>query len=286
MQLPRSTYQYQHKAKDDTEVIEALNQMVEKHPAIGLWQCHYRLRNRGGTWNHKRVRRVYKQLGLNLRRRTRKRLPERVKQPLEVPTAPCQTWSLDFIHDSLIDGRSFRVLNIIDDFNRESVSVEVDTSLPALRVIRALERAIEVSGKPLVLRSDNGPEFISHRLGEWCERKGIEWRFIQPGEPTQNAFVERQNGSMRRELLDAYLFGSLNEARIICEEWRRDYNEERPHKALGYLSPVNYRRLWEKNASSREAALSTPPGEKFNQIEARAVVDKAGTEELKTTFTN
>lgn len=178
VQLPRSTYQVLLKAKDETEVIEVLNTLIEKYP-IGLWQCHYRLRDRGGTRKHKRVRRVYKQLGLNLRRRTRKRLPQRVKQSLDVPTAPCRTWSLDFVHDSLIDGRSLRVLNIIGDFNRESVAVEVDTSLLALRGIRALERAIDVFGKPLVLRSDNGLEFISHTVGEWCKRKGIEWRFYE-----------------------------------------------------------------------------------------------------------
>lgn len=119
-----------------------------------------------------------------------------------------------------------------------------------------MERAIEVSGKPLVLRSDNGPKFISHKVSEWRERQDIEWRYIQPGEPTQNAFVERKNSLMRRELPDAYFFGSLHEACMICEGWRKDYNEERQDKALVYLSPANYRQFWEKNQSKREAALS------------------------------
>jgi transposase InsO family protein len=142
VQLPRSSFQYKARPRDDSAEVEALSALVEKHPAIGFWQCHYRLRNRGICWNHKRLRRVYRKLKLNVRRRSCKRLPERVKQPLAVPDAPGQVWSLDFMSDSLWDGRKFRVLNIIDDFNRESLAVEVDTSLPTLRVIRTLERVL------------------------------------------------------------------------------------------------------------------------------------------------
>ncbi len=143
---------------------EALTQVVAKHPTIGFWQCYHRLRNRGETWNHKRVRRVYREMKLNIRRRAKKRLPERVKQPLTVPTAPNQMWSLDFMSDALVDGRKFRLLNVIDDFNRESLVIEVDTSLPSLRDIRMLEQLITNKGKPANIRVDNGPEFISHKL--------------------------------------------------------------------------------------------------------------------------
>ena len=142
--------------------------------------------------------------------------------------------------DSLVDGRKFRILNVIDDFTRESIIVEVDTSLPALRVIRELEKIIRQRGIPANIRSDNGPEFLCHLLAAWCEANKITWHYIQPGEPTQNAFIERKNGSMRRELLNAYLFNSLREARLHCEEWRQDYNNERPHKSLKYLTPKEY----------------------------------------------
>ena len=137
--------------------------------------------------------------------------------------------------DSLVDGRKFRLFNVIDDFNRESLAIEIDTSLPARRVIRVLERLIAERGKPANIRCDNGPEFISHILEQWCKDRQISIQFIQPGRPMQNAYIERKNGSLRRELLDAYLFNSLAEVRVMSEEWRVDYNTERPHKSLGYF---------------------------------------------------
>lgn len=249
--------------------------MVTKHPSIGFWQSYHRLRNRGEAWNHKRVRRVYREMNLNIRRKPKKRLPERVKQPLTVPTAPNQVWSLDFMSDALVDGRKFRLLNVIDDFNRESLAIEADSSLPTLRVIRVLEQLMKQKGKPSNIRTDNGPEFISHKLEEWCCKHEITLQFIQPGKPMQNAYIERKNGSMRRELLNAYLFYSLTEVRVMCEEWREDYNMERPHKSLGYLSPLRYHERWysSQTKTSREAGLSTPASEKLNQIEAQRVVD-------------
>jgi putative transposase len=219
---------------------------------------------------------------LNIRRRAKKRLPDRVKQPLNVPTDPNQVWSIDFMSDSLTDGRRFRLLNIIDDFNRESLAIEVDTSLPSLRVIRVLEKLVDERGCPSIIRCDNGPEFISHKLQQWCDDQSrrITLQFIQPGRPMQNAYIERKNGSIRRELLNAYLFSSLAEVKILSEEWRTDYNTERPHKSLGYLSPLRYAEL-----QKSKAALSTPASEKSNQIEAQPVVDKA-IEEKKIIFEN
>jgi len=207
---------------------------------------------------------------LNIRRRARRRLPDRVKQPLSIPTASNQMWSIDFMSDSLVDGRRFRLLNIIDDFNRESLAIEVDTSLPTLRVIRVLEKLITEKGCPANIRCDNGPEFISHKLEQWCneESRKINLQFIQPGRPMQNAYIERKNGSIRRELLNAYLFYSLAEVRAMSEEWRIDYNTERPHKALGYLSPIAFLKNF-------EVALSTPASGNHLQIEAQPVVDKA-----------
>jgi len=240
VRLPRSSYQYKFKLRDDQLIQEALTDMVTRHPSIGFRQSFEQFRDAGRGWNHKRVKRVYREMKLNIRRRAKRRLPERVKQPLVVPAGINHTWSIDFISDSLVDGRKFRVLNVMDDFNRESLALEADTSLPALRVIRVLEKISEQRGKPLNLRTDNGPEFISYKLREWCTSKQITIQYIQPGRPMQNAYVERKNGSLRRELLNAYLFDSLQEVRIMCEEWRTYYNTQRPHKALKYLTPMKY----------------------------------------------
>lgn len=272
MGISRTTCQYKAKLKDDSEVQTVLTALTTKHAAIGFWQCCYRMWNKGHWWNHKRIYRVYTDMKLNIRRRAKRRLPERVKQPLTIPTAPNQMWSIDFMSDSLVDGRKFRLFNVIDDFNRESLAIEVDTSLPSLRVIRVLDKLIAQRGAPANIRCDNGPEFISHKLEEWCndERRKITLQFIQPGKPMQNAYIERKNGSIRRELLNAYLFYSLNEVRERCEDWRLDYNTERPHKSLGYLSPMKYAEL-----KSSEAALSTPASGNHSQIEAQPVVDKA-----------
>lgn len=258
VQLPRSSYQYKHKPKDDRIIQEALSAMVTKHPVIGFWQSYYRLRNRGEKWNHKRVRRIYREMNLHIRRKAKKRLPDRVKEPLLIPATANHTWSIDFMCDVLVDGRKFRLLNILDDFNRESLAIEVDTSLPSLRVIRVLEKMISERGCPANIRCDNGPEFISHKLEEWCndESRKINLQFIQPGRPMQNAYIERKNGSLRRELLNAYLFYSLVEVRTMTEEWRIDYNAERPHKALGYLSPLKYA---EKYYKESENALQLYP---------------------------
>lgn len=238
--LPRSVMNYHKAPKDDSSLIEALHELVEKHPTIGFWKCYYRLRRKGYSWNHKRLYRVYTLLRLNIRRKAKRRVPQRVKQPLMVPGTINEVWSMDFMCDSLVDGRRFRLLNVIDDYNRESLAIEVDTSLPALRVIRTLNRLIEIRTKPKMIRVDNGPEFISDRLQQWCETHQIMLQFIQPGKPVQNAFVERNNGSLRKELLDAYLFYSLQEVREMSEQWRQDYNCERPHESLGFVPPIEF----------------------------------------------
>jgi putative transposase len=199
--ISRSSFQYQAKPKDDRVVEEHLNALTTKHPAIGFWSCHYRLKNRGEKINHKRLYRVYTHMKLNIRRRAKRRLPERVKQALSVPDALNQCWSLDFMSDALTDGRKFRVLNVIDDYNRESLAIEVDTSLPALRVQRVLDQIARERGLPANIRSDNGPEFISQVMANWCENNKVSWHYIQPGKPMQNTCIERKNGSMRRELL-------------------------------------------------------------------------------------
>lgn len=176
--------------------------------------------------------------------------------------------------DALTDGRKFRVLNIMDDFNRQSLAIEVDTSLPSLRVIRVLERIIAERGKPTSLRTDNGPEFISNKLQQWCESMGIRIIYIQPGKPTQNAFIERKNGSLRRGLLDAYLFSNLSEVRLMTEEWQVDYNTERPHKSLGYLSPLQYADQHYQRLDKEPKLYPQTANENHSKIEESRFVDK------------
>lgn len=236
--LPRSTYLYVKQPKQDEEIIDALTSLIAKHPSIGFWMSFYRLRLMGYDWNHKRVYRVYTSLKLNIRRRAKKRLPARVKQELFQPAQPNQVWSIDFMHDSLWDGRSYRLLNIIDDYNRQVLAIEADTSLPVLRLLRVLQRLKEVHGLPHMIRVDNGPEFISHKLDDWCKENKVQLTFIQPGKPTQNAYIERMNGSLRRELLNAYVFKTISEVREKTEEWMLDYNTNRPHKSLNYNTPM------------------------------------------------
>jgi putative transposase len=236
--LPRSTFSYARKPSDDAEVIALLTELTTKHPSIGFWQCYHRLRAMGYSWNHKRVYRVYTAMRLNIRRRAKRRLPTRVKQHLFQPEAVNQVWSLDFMYDSLWDGRGYRLLNVIDDYNRQVLWIEADTSLPTLRVIRVLEQLKESRGLPQMIRVDNGPEFVSRWHDAWCKSNKVTLAFIQPGKPTQNAYIERLNGSIRSELLNAYVFKTLAEVQEKTQQWQHDYNYHRPHKSLGYKTPM------------------------------------------------
>lgn len=200
-------------------MIDALNQVVARHSRWGFWKCFHWLRQRGHEWNHKRVWRVYQAMGLNLPRRAKKRLPARTKQPLDAPSEPNRTWSLDFMQDSLFHGKRFRTLNVIDEGVREVLAIEVDTSLPAERVTRVLNQLSQSRSLPGRIRVDNGPEFISSKFVSWCERHGIELQYIQPGKPMQNAYIERFNGTFRREVLNAHLFGSLSQVRELVHDW-------------------------------------------------------------------
>jgi putative transposase len=238
MNLSRSVYYYQSH-RNDSDVIGKLQDLAERRPTEGFWKMFFRIRKEGILWNHKRIHRVYKLLNLNMKRKGKRRLPARILRPLEAVNRVNASWSMDFMSDALLSGRKFRVLNLIDDFNREALVIEVDTSLRAERVVRVLEQIIEWRGKPQRIRVDNGPEFISTKLGLWCEEKGINLQFIQPGKPTQNAYIERFNGSFRKDVLNAYLFETLNQVRLLAEEWMNDYNYHRPHDALNGRSPAD-----------------------------------------------
>ena len=238
--LSTSVYYYKVRRKDDSEVIEQLSALAEVHLQWGFWMMYHRLRKMQYRWNHKRVYRVYSLMRLNLRNKRKKRLPARVKAPLLRPIAPNVTWSLDFMHDTLANGKTIRTLNVIDDFNREALSITIDTSLPAMRVIRELNKLLEWRGKPEKIRSDNGPEFIAEAMSEWCTNLGIEWEYIQPGKPTQNSLIERFNRTFRQDVLNSYMFENLVQMRNYANAWLWMYNNERPHSSLGYLTPVEF----------------------------------------------
>jgi putative transposase len=238
--IPRSQFYYETK-KDDQSVIEALQDLAFKHPTYGFRKLFAYLRRSGKTWNHKRVYRVYKLLKLNKKRRGKRRLPTRVKQPLAQQSTINQSWSMDFMSDSMVGNRKFRTLNIMDDCSREVLAIEVDTLLSSKRVIRTLDRIIEQRGKPVAIRSDNGPEFTSKDLEIWSIDNGITLQFIQPGKPMQNGFIERFNRLYREAILDAYLFFDLNEVRLMTEEWIEEYNNHRPHESLNNQTPTEWK---------------------------------------------
>jgi len=232
-------FYYKHQ-KDDTEVINKLEVLVKELPTRGFDDYFGRIRNEGYPWNHKRVRRVYRLMKLNIRRRHKRRVPARVREPLTVPSGLNYCWSADFMSDALVYGRKVRILNVIDDYNREVLAVEPDFSMPAERVIAILDQIVARRGKPQIIRVDNGPEYCSRAFVEWCEKNNIRILYIQPGKPMQNAFIERFNRLFREDILDAYLFEDLEQMRLLADEWMDDYNRNHPHSALGGLSPLAY----------------------------------------------
>lgn len=228
---------YYQSIKDDSEVINKLRELAEQKPREGQDKFYDRIRSEGLNWNYKRIRRVYLLLGLNHRRKIKRRVPARVKLPLIQPEAINNSWSMDFMSDALQTKRKFRTLNIMDDFNRKAISIEADFSFPAHSVVEALKRAIHENGKPDKIRVDNGPEFISATLSDWCKEENIQLQYIQPGKPMQNGFIERFNRTFRQDVLDAYLFEDIMQVRLLAEEWMNDYNNKRPHESLGGITP-------------------------------------------------
>lgn len=237
--ISETCYRYTPLLSDENAVIaDWLIRLTSTWRNWGFGLCFLYLRNvKGFKWNHKRVYRIYRELELNLRIKPKKRLIRVKPEALHVPTAKNQSWSMDFMHDQLGDQRSYRLFNVIDDFNREGLGIEVDLSLPAARVIRALNHIIEWRGKPKRIRCDNGPEYISGELIAWAEKQGIELCYIQPGNPQQNAYVERFNRTVRYDWLNQDIFTTIEEVQEQATTWLWHYNNERPNMALGGITP-------------------------------------------------
>ncbi len=231
---------YYEQVKDDSDVEEKLRMYGEKLPARGFSEYYKRIRREGLKWNHKRVRRVYRKLGMAKRRKIKRRIPNPEKTTLLQPLRHNLTWSLDFMEDRLENGRKFRTLNILDDFNREALTIEVDYSFPAYKVVKLVKRVIEWRGKPEEIRSDNGSEFIAKDFEVFCENSGIAHIRIQKGKPTQNSYVERFNRTFREDVLDMNIFENIHQVREKTEEFLEDYNNEHPHESLGNMSPIEF----------------------------------------------
>ena len=237
--ISETCYRYQARSSGDNAFIANwLLGLTTTHRTWGFGLCFLYLRNvKGYGYNHKRVYRIYRELELNLRIKPKRRLKRDKPEVLAVPRKINIMWSMDFMHDSLSDGRSFRTFNVIDDYNREGLGIEVDLSLPALRVIQTLERIIEWRGKPKSIRCDNGPEYISQQLMDWAHRQKIQLHYIQPGKPQQNAYIERYNRTVRHEWLNQHLFESIVHAQETATQWLWLYNNERPNMAIGGITP-------------------------------------------------
>lgn len=233
---PRATIRYRSRPDETTPLRERLRALASERPRAGyrtLWRW---LRREGWPVNHKRVHRLYRLDGLALRRRRRKRVAV-LRRPLLIPTRCNQRWSMDFMRDTLASSRPFRTFNVVDDASRESLSIEVDHSLPGARIVRVLDAIVARRGRPDVLVCDNGPEFVGRALDAWAYARGVRLHFIAPGKPTQNAFIESFNGRFREECLDQHWFVSLEDARRTIEAWRIEYNTERPHGSLNNRTP-------------------------------------------------
>lgn len=237
--ISETCYRYQARlSTENAEIADWLVRLAFNQRDWGFGLCFLYLRNvKNKPWNHKRVYRIYCDLELNLRIKPKKRLVREKPEPLLVPEGVNESWSMDFMHDQLEDGRTFRLFNVIDDFNREGLGIEVDFSLPSERVKRALDNIIEWRGKPKQIRCDNGPEYISEVLKSWAQENNIHLAFIQPGKPQQNAYVERYNRTVRYAWLSQYLFSCISEVQEYATGWLWSYNHERPNMALGGMTP-------------------------------------------------
>ena len=242
LKVDRSSVRYMSTRPDDADLREAMKKVASERRRFGYRRIHVMLERQGIVMNQKKLRRLYREEKLQVRKRGSRKRALGTRRPMLVPDRSNERWSLDFVSDAFTDGRRFRVLAVVDDYSRECLALVADTSLSGLRVTRELTQLIEHRGKPDTIVSDNGTELTSMAVLKWCQETGIEWHYIQPGKPMQNGFVESFNGSFRDECLNETLFTSLDEARGKIKEWKEDYNQNRPHSSLGNLTPNEYAR--------------------------------------------
>jgi transposase InsO family protein len=247
MHMSASALRYEPRADRNVRLREQIVALAQRHRRYGADMIYLKLRQVGELVNHKRVERLYTLEKLQVRRRRRKKIPVAERQPLVRPGAANEVWSMDFLFDRIASGRTLKCLAIVDDATHESVCVVVEHSMGGNHLTRVLDQICSLRGRPSVIRSDNGPEFIGKAMLTWAHRNGVTLRAIEPGKPNQNAYVESFNGRLRDECLNEHWFTSLAHARSVIETWRREYNEERPKRVLGGLTPAEYaRRLAEK----------------------------------------
>ena len=240
LSLSNSSLRYRSRRPAAEDLRQRLRALAAERPRYGYQRLWVLLRREGWQVNHKRIYRLYREEGLKLRKRRRRARAQVERVPLPLPTKADERYSMDFMRDTLADGRVFRTLNIVDDYTRECLAIEVDTSLPGVRVVRVLDRLAARGRQPLHIVVDNGPEFASKAVDQWAARRGVSLRFIDPGKPMQNAYIESFNGKFRDECLSQHWFISLEEARSVSEEWRVDYNERRPHRSLQQQTPAEF----------------------------------------------
>ena len=240
--IRRATFDYKSRREPDTELRKLLIEIAHKRRRFGSPRLHIMIRRKGIIVNHKKIERIYQEEKLQIRKRKKKKMTGFLRVPAPIPERPNQRWSMDFMSDSFCTGRRFRTFNVLDDYTRECIAIEVDSSLPGKRVVQVLSRLIDFRGKPEIITCDNGPEFIGKAVDEWAYKNNINIDYINPGKPNENCFVESFNDKFRDECLNEHWFLNIHHARKIIDNWRNDYNSERPHSSLNDLTPVGFRK--------------------------------------------
>ncbi len=238
--VDRSSVRYRSLRPDDADLREAMKKVAGERRRFGYRRIHLMLERQGIRMNQKKLRRLYREEKLQVRKRGGRKRALGTRRPMLLPSRPNERRSLDFVSDAFTDGRRFRVLAVVDDYSRECLALVVDTSLSGLRVVRELDALMRLRGRPITVVSDNGTELTSMAVLKWCQETSVEWHYIQPSKPMQNGFVESFNGSFRDECLNETLFTSLSEARSQISAWKDDYNRNRPHSSLGNLTPYEF----------------------------------------------
>ena len=245
--VDRKMVRYRCTKAGDEELRARIKALAHERRRFGYRRIHILLRREGNVVNRKRVQRIYREERLMVRRRGGRKRALGMRAPMTTPDRPNACWSLDFVHDQMTDGRRFRILAVVDNCTRECLALVADTSISGVRVARELDRIIAWRGRPDMVTSDNGTELTSNAILRWADERSIGWQYIQPGKPQQNAFSESFNGRLRDEFLNETLFRSLTQARLAMEDWRLDYNTQRPHSKLGWLTPAGYAARWTQN---------------------------------------